>query len=54
MEGDQVVAPFGLELPGNSSSSPDYPARHVRLAAAPPYDVIDLVVDIELRGRRPR
>ncbi|HEY4185196.1 MAG TPA: hypothetical protein VGP07_09015, partial [Polyangia bacterium] len=40
-EGDQVVAPFGLELPGNSSSSPDYPARHARLAAAPPYAVID-------------
>lgn len=48
LEGDAVVAPTGLEIPGASSPSPEYDARHAQLPSSPPFTAVDLYVDVQL------
>jgi hypothetical protein len=48
LEGDQVVAPAGLQIPGASSPTPESEARHGRMPAEPPSPGVELEVGVEL------
>jgi hypothetical protein len=48
LEGDTVVAPAGLEVPGASAPSPAYDARHGQMPGVGPYRSVDLYLDVEL------
>jgi hypothetical protein len=48
LEGEAVVAPYGLQIPGASGPSPEYEARHGRLPGFARYTAVDLHLDVEL------
>lgn len=48
LEGDSVVAPWGIGLPGASSPSPEADALRGQLPGLGPYRAVDLRVDISL------
>lgn len=47
LEGDAVVAPYGVEIPGASSPSPEWDRRHGALPGFGPYRSIDIEVDVD-------
>jgi hypothetical protein len=48
LEGETVVAPYGLTVPGASSGTAEYEARHVKLLAAAPLATVDMDVEVQL------
>jgi hypothetical protein len=54
LEGDQVVAPTGLVLPGASSPSTAYDQRHAQLPGAGAVSVVDVYVDVGISAEPKR